>query len=130
MSTQEQAPDRSGWVTFASILMFAVGFARIISAFTYFDKSNHINDLTSTIFANHLWTAGVWDLCIAALAIAAGWSLLNGGGFGRVIGYIWAVFVIVQSFVIIGLAPWYSVAMILIAVGVIYGLASSGTEES
>ena len=33
---------RSGWVTFAAIMMFAVGFARIISAITYFDDSNDV----------------------------------------------------------------------------------------
>jgi hypothetical protein len=128
MSTQADYGRRSGWITFAAILMFAVGFARIIAAFTYFDDSNDVNDLTRSIFGDNLWAAGVWDLAIAALALFAGWSLLGGGGFGKVIAYIWAVFVIVQSFLIIGAAPWYAIAMILIAVAVIHALATSGEE--
>ena len=116
---------RSGWVTFAAVAMFAVGFVRIISAFTYFDNADDVNDLTNSIFGDDLWAAGVWDLAIAALALFAGSSLLSGGGFGKVVGYIWAVVVIVQSFLIIGAAPWWSIVMIGLASGVIYGIASS-----
>ena len=127
MSTQAYS-RRSGWVTFAAVAMFAIGFVRIISAFTYFDNSNDVNDLTNSIFGDDLWTAGVWDLAISALAFFAGYSLLGGGGFGRVVAYIWAVLVIVQSFLTIGVAPWWSIAMIGLASGVIYGLAQSSEE--
>ena len=57
MSTQAYG-RRGGWITFAAILMFAVGFARIIAAFTYFDDSNDVNDLTNSIFGDDLWAAG------------------------------------------------------------------------
>ncbi len=127
MSTQEFG-RRSGWVTFAAVAMFAIGFVRIISAFTYFDSSNDVNDLTSSIFGNDLWIAGVWDLAISALAFFAGYSLLGGGGFGKVVAYVWAVVVIVQGFLTIAFAPWWSIAMIALASGVIYGLASSSEE--
>lgn len=126
MSTQESG-SRSGWITFAAILMFAVGFARIISAFTYFDDSNDVNDLTNSIFGDNLWAAGIWDLVAAGLALLAGWSLLGGGGFGKVIAYIWGIVVIVQSFLIFGVAPWYAAAMILLAVAVIHALATDET---
>ena len=128
--TTQAYPRRSGWLTFAAVLMLAVGFARIISAFTYFDNSNDVNDLTNSIFGDDLWAAGVWDLVVAGLALVAGWSLLAGGGFGRAIAYIWGVFVIVQSFLIITVAPWYAAAMILLAVAVIHALATRGSEES
>lgn len=129
MTTQVYS-RRSGWLTFAAVLLFAVGFARIITAFTYFDNSNDVNDLTSSIFGDDLWAAGGWDLIVAALALVAGWSLLAGGGFGRAIAYIWAVLVIVQSFLILAFAPWYAIAAILLAVAVIHALATSGSEES
>jgi|SRR5262245_4331583 len=128
MSTQAYS-NRNGWITFASIVMFAVAIVRVISAFTYFDNSNDVNDLTNSIFGGDLWAAGVWDLAIATLAFFAAYSLVEGGGFGKVVTYIWAVFVIVQSFLIIGFAPWWSIAMLVLASGVIYGLArNSGTE--
>jgi hypothetical protein len=124
MSTQ-QHEERSGWLTFAAILMFAVGFVRIVSAIRYFDDGQEITNLTSGLFGDSLWAWGIWDLFVAALALFGGWSLLGGGGFGRVVGYIWGVAVIVQGFLIIEQAPWYGAAAITLAVLVIYGLAKT-----
>jgi len=125
VSTQTYDEGESGWLEFAAIVLFAVGFFRIISAIAYFANSHKLNDLTNGLFSSHNWAWGVWDLIIAAAAILAGLSILAGGGFGRVIGYIWAVLVIVQGFTIIGLAPWYAAASITVAVLVAYGLATT-----
>ena len=129
MSTQAGYEKRTGWVTFAAMVMFAVGFIRIISAIRYFDDSSDVANLTRGLYGGNLWAWGIWDLFIAGLALFAGVSLLGGGTFGRVIGYIWGVVVIVQSFVIIGEAPWFAAAMIALASLVIYGLASTAGEE-
>jgi hypothetical protein len=123
MSTQSVEGTRPGWLTFAAIVMFAVGFARIMSGINYIAHGSQINDLTQSVFGDQLWVWGVWDLCLAGLAIAAGLSLLAGGGFGRVLGYIWAVWAIVQSFLIIGIAPWFAIAMMGLATLVIYALS-------
>jgi hypothetical protein len=129
MSMQEYRL-RSGWVTFAAIVMIAVGIARIISAITYFDDSNEIANLTNGLWGDQLWFWGLWDLAIAALAIFAGWSLMGDGGFGRVIAYIWAVFVIVNGFLILAVAPWYGAFAIALATLVVYGLASSPRDTA
>ena len=101
VSTQAYG-GRTGWVTFAAIVMFSVAFARIISAITYFDDSSDVANLTAGLFGDSLWAWGLWDLVIAALALLAGWSLLGNGGFGRVLAYVWAVVLIVNSFMIFG----------------------------
>jgi hypothetical protein len=123
MSTNEAEAQRSGWIEFAAVLMFAVAFFRIISAIAYFANSNKIDNLTNGLFSSHLWAWGVWDVLIAVLAIFAGLSLLGGGGFGRVIGYIVGVLAIVQGFTVIGVAPWYGALAIALGVLVVYGLA-------
>lgn len=128
MSTQSYTP-RTGWVTFAAIVMLAVGLARIISAITYFDDSSDVANLTAGLFGDNLWAWGVWDLCIAALALFAGWSLLSNGGFGRVVGYVWAVVAMVNGLIVIGVAPWYAAAVIALAALVVYGLATSSRES-
>ncbi len=129
MSTVDADRPRSGWLTFAAVVMFAVGFARLISALSWFNGGDQISDLTNSLYGDTLWVYGLWDLGIAALALFAGFSLIAGGGFGRVIGYIWAVVLIVQSFVIIGVAPWYAAAAIALASLVLYGLASTTVDE-
>jgi hypothetical protein len=120
--------EPSGWLEFAAIVMFAVGFFRIISAIAYFANSYKLNNLTNGLFSSHTWAWGLWDLLIAALALLAGSSILAGGGFGRVFGYIFGVLVIVQGFAVIGLAPWYAAFSIVLGVLVVYGLASSPRE--
>jgi hypothetical protein len=135
MSAATVPGRRCGWYTFAAVVLFAVGFLRIISAISYFKHSAAINDLTRGSFSSHLWAWGVWDLCVAGLAVLAGLSLLGGVGFltpafGRVVAYAWGVLVIVQGFMLVGQAPWYSAGMIALAALVIYGLASQPAEEA
>jgi hypothetical protein len=62
---------------------------------------------------------------VALLAFYAGYSLLSGNMFGRVIGYIWAIVVIVESFLLLQYAPWYGAATLTLAVLVIYALSST-----
>ena len=123
MSTNEAEAQRSGWLEFTAVLMFAMAFFRIISAIAYFANSNKIDNLTNGLFSSHLWAWGVWDVLIAVVAIFAGLSLLGGGGFGRVIGYIFGVLVIVQGFTVLDIAPWYGAVAIAAGVLVVYGLA-------
>ena len=125
MSTQAVEPQRSGWVEFAAVVLFAIGFFRIISAITYFANSYKLNNLTNGLFSGHNWAWGLWDLMIAGVAIIAGLSVLGGGGFGRVFGYIAGVLVIVQGFAVINLAPWYGASAIFVGVLVVYGLAAT-----
>jgi hypothetical protein len=126
MSTPSlSALQRPGWLTFAAVTMLAVGFMRVISAISYFADSHKVNNLSNGLFGDQIFLWGIWDLAIAALAIWAGYSLLNGHTAGRVIGYIWAILVLMQSFLILGYAPWFGFAAILLAMLVIYALSST-----
>lgn len=88
MATEAAAYDdsaplvRSGWATLATVVMFAVGFARVISAIGYFADSRRVTDLGNGALHDQLWVYGIWDLAVAALALYAGYSLSRGGGFG------------------------------------------------
>jgi hypothetical protein len=126
--SMEDLERRSGWTMFAAIVLFSVGFLRIISGISYLSDSNKVNDLTLGLFGDSLWAWGLWDLGIAAVALYAGYSLLGNGTFGRVVAYLWAVLVIVNSFLIMAVAPWFAFTMIALAVLVVYGLASNPKE--
>ncbi len=97
MSVQAVGERRPGWLTFAAVIMFAVCFTRTISGINYLAGGSQIADLTNTVFGDQLKVWGIWDLCLAALALFAGLSLLVGGGFGRVVGYVWAIWLIVAE---------------------------------
>ena len=128
--SMEDLERRSGWTMFAAVVLFSVGFLRIISGISYLSDSNKVNDLTLGLFGDSLWAWGLWDLGIAVVALYAGYSLLGGGTFGKVVAYLWAVLVIVNSFLIMAVAPWFAFTMIALAVLVVYGLASSPKEAS
>jgi len=72
-----------------------------------------------------VWQAGAATALFIAGFGAAGYSLLSGNTFGRVIGYAWAVVVIVQSFLVIQYAPWFGFGTLLLAILVIYALSVS-----
>ena len=125
MSSVQAYASRTGWIMLAAIVMFSVGVYRVLSGISYLANSDKINDFTAGFFGDNMWAWGIWDLAIAVIAIWAAFSLLSGGEFGRVIAYLWAILVIVNSFLIIGIAPWFAAAMITLAVLVVYGLAST-----
>ena len=125
MTSVQDYASRTGWIMLAAIVMFSVGVYRVLSGISYLADSHKINDFTAGFFGDNMWAWGLWDLAIAAIAIWAALSLLSGGEFGRVIAYLWAILVIVNSFLIIGIAPWFAAAMITLAVLVVYGLAST-----
>jgi hypothetical protein len=49
--------------------------------------------------------------------------LLQGATFGRVVAYLWAGLVIIESFLTIGAAPWFSFASMGLAILVIYAIS-------
>jgi hypothetical protein len=130
MQSMQAYASRTGWIMLAAIVMFSVGVFRVISGISYLADSHKVNDFTLGLFGDNMWAWGIWDLLIAAIAIWAAFSLLGGGEFGRVIAYIWAILVIVNSFLIIDEAPWFAAAMLTLAVLVVYGLASTPLRPS
>src|SRR4029079_18883286 len=125
MSSVQAYASRTGWIMLAAIVMFSVGVFRVLSGISYLANSHKINDFTAGFFGDNMWAWGLWDLAIAAIAIWAAFSLLSGGEFGRVIAYLWEILVIVNSFLIIGIAPWCAAAMCTLALLFVYGLAST-----
>lgn len=114
---------RPGWLTFAAVVMISVGILRLISAIYYFADSARVNNVATGAFGHHLFLWGLWDLLIGVLAVWAGYSLLQGNTFGRVVAYLWAGLVIIEAFLTIGVAPWWSFAAMLLAVLVIYAVS-------
>jgi hypothetical protein len=114
---------RPGWLTFAAIVMISVGIVRVIAAISYFGDSSKVNDLSQGVFGDQLWLWGLWDLIIAAVALWAGYSLLRGDLFGRVLGYAWAGLVLIQGFLVLRFAPWFGFAAIALATLVMYALS-------
>jgi hypothetical protein len=122
----ESLEAKRGWVTFSAVIMFAVAGFRVISGIAYLSDSNKVADLSGGLFGDNIFWWGIWDLAIAVAALYAAWSLLNNGSYGRFVAWLWAIFVIIESFSYIAFYPGFAIAMIALAVLVIYGLTVSG----
>ena len=129
MSTQQQIERLSGWGAFAAIVMFSVGFFRLISGISYLANSRKVNDLT-WVSSETACGRGIWDLGIGIAALFAAYSLLVNGTYGKIVAYLWAVLVIVNSFLIMGISPWFAAASITLAVLVVYGVAKTADETA
>ena len=130
MSTQtESGRRRPAGLTFAAIVLIAIGCARVISAIYYFADSDRVDNVSDGPFAHHLVYWGVWDLMIAALALGGGIALWKGKEIGFVLGYGFGGFIIVHSLILIAASPWYSFAALLLAGLVIYALASNDEPQ-
>jgi hypothetical protein len=114
---------RPGMVTFAAILMFVVAGLEALSALLAFAGTGWwVTEVGNLVYANFVvW--GIVDLIIAFIALYAGISLLRGGAFGLVMGYLFAVVAAIRWFFVIPAAPVLAVVVIALCVMVVYALA-------
>jgi hypothetical protein len=114
---------RPGWYTFAAVIMFFVAGFELLSAILAFGGSGWwVTEMGNLVYANFFFW-GVLDLIVALIALYAGISLLRGGAFGLVMGYLFAGLTAIRWLFVIPAAPILSVVMIALCVMVIYGLA-------
>jgi len=110
-------------VTFAAVMMFVVaGFEALSALLNFAGTGWWVTAAGNLVYANFVvW--GILDLIIALIALYAGISLLRGGAFGLVMGYLFAIVGAIRWLFVIPAAPVLAVVIIALCVMVIYGLA-------
>ena len=111
-------------LTYAAIMMFVLGGFHILLALSEFASSTWVlSRLDIELFLPILFIWGIIDLIISSLAVYAGFSLLRGGTFGLMAGYIFASLGIIRWLFHIPVSPVLAVVVIALNALVIYGLA-------
>ena len=114
---------RPGLVTYAAIMLFALGGFHLLVAISEFANSTWLlSRLDIELFIPILFIWGIVDLIIGSLAVYAGVSLLRGGMFGLATGYIFAMLGIIRWLFYIPVAPVLAVVVVVLDLLVIYGL--------
>jgi hypothetical protein len=114
---------RPGLVTFAALMMFALGGFHILLAVSEFARSTWVlSRLDIELFIPILVVWGILDLIIGALALYAGFSILRGGVFGFLAGLGFAMLGVIRWLFYIPVSPVLAVVIIALDVLVIYGL--------
>ena len=119
----------AGRVVFAGILLILVGTINIIYGIGALDDANIFVNDTRFILSN-LNTLGWVLIILGVIQLTAGFSLLAGNTYGRVIGIIGGTLGAIGALLSIGgNDPWWSLAVFALCVYVINGLVVYGQDE-
>jgi hypothetical protein len=119
--------ERSGWVTFAGVLLMLGGVLNVIYGIAAISGSHFFNNDASYIFSS-LKTWGWITLLIGILQVLAAGSLWNGGMFGRIFGIGAASLSAIGALLAIPAYPFWSLAIFALDVVIIHQIATRGTE--
>jgi hypothetical protein len=118
----------AGRAVFVAILLLIAGTLNIIYGIAAVGNA-HFFDNTQYVFSSlHTW--GWITIIVGVIQLTAGFSLIGGGGYGRIIGIIAATLGALESLLSIGGAhPWWSIGIFALCLYVLHGLIVFGDEE-
>lgn len=117
-----------GWAYFAGIMMAVLGFFQVIVGLTALFKDSYFVVLPNSIVNVDFTVWGWAHLALGLLVLVAGFALLAGQVWGRVIGVVLAVLSAVANLLFLPAYPVWSTIIIVIDVLVIYALVVHGHE--
>jgi hypothetical protein len=119
----------AGRVVFAGFLLLFVGVVNIVYGCGALDDANVFVNDTRLVFDN-LNTYGWVLIILGAIQLIAGFSLLRGGTFGRVIGIVGGSLGALGALLSVGGAyPWWSLGVFVLCIYVVHGLIVFGEDE-
>jgi hypothetical protein len=118
-----------GRVLFAAIMLVVLGTLNILYGIGALDDANiFVND--TRFIVDDLNTLGWVLIVLGAIQLIAGFSLMAGGIFGRVIGIVAGSLGAIGALLSIGgNFPWWSLAMFALCVWVVHGIIVFGEDE-
>ena len=120
----------AGRVVFASILLIMVGVVNFIYGIGALDDANYFAGDTRFVLDN-LNTLG-WVLIILGIVqLTAGFSLMGGRAYGRVLGIVaGSLGALGALFSIGGANPWWSLCVFALCVYIVHGIVVFGEDEA
>jgi hypothetical protein len=118
-----------GRALFVAILLLVVGTLDIIYGIGATSNARFVNG-TQYVFTNlHTW--GWITIIVGAIEVTAGFSLMAGGAFGRVVGIIAGTIGAVEALLSVGggAHPWWDLAIFAVCVYCVHGLIVLGEPE-
>ncbi len=119
--------ERSGWVTFAGVLLVIAGALNVIYGIAAIGKSSFFVQNTNYIFSD-LKTWGWIALIVGILQVLAAGSLWAGGLYGRIVGIGAASLSAIAALLSIPSYPFWSLAIFALDIVIIHQIATRGTE--
>jgi hypothetical protein len=118
-----------GWIFFSGILMIMLGmFHALMGVVALFNDEYYLVARSGLVLSLDYTTWGWIHLVIGIAAICAGFGVLVGQTWARVIGIVLAVVSAVSNVVFIAAYPFWSIIVIVIDVLIIFALSVHGRE--
>ncbi len=119
----------TGRVAFAATLLLIVGFINIIYGIGALDNANIFAGDTRFILSN-LNTLGWVLIVLGLIQMTAGFSLMAGNAYGRVLGIIAGSLGAIGALFSIGDGnPWWSLAVFALCIYVVAGIVEYGDDR-
>ena len=120
----------AGRVVFAAILLLMVGTLNIIYGIGAIDNANYFANDTRFVL-DDLNTLGWAVLILGVIQLIAGFSLMAGNAFGRIIAiFAGSVGAIGALLSVGGSNPWWSLAIFALCVFIVHGVVVYGEDEA
>ena len=118
-----------GRAVFVAVLLLLAGTLNIIYGIGAVSNA-HFFDNTQYVFSSlHTW--GWITIIVGIIQLSAGFSLMGGRPFGRVIGMVAAGIGALESLLSVGgTHPWWSLAIFAVCLWILHGLAVLGEPGS
>ena len=122
---------RSSWWTFAGIMVIVGGFLNLFDGLVAITQTRYIErriggELPIT---NDVKTWGWVALIVGVIMLLAGFGILSGANWARVVGIVVASVNLLIQFAYLDHNPFWSFTMIVIDILIIYGLAGHRADE-
>ncbi len=119
-----------GWILFAGVVLMVRGFAEAL-----FGLGTLLNNQFLLVTANHVAVVNVtawgWVHLVAGLVmVAAGFSVVNGHSFGRIVAVVLTSLALLVNMTYVAAYPVWSLLLIAIDVLVLYALVVHGNEAA
>jgi hypothetical protein len=119
----------AGRVVFAAILLLMLGTINIIYGIGALDDASYFVNDTRFVLDN-LNTLGWVLIILGVIQLTAGFSLMAGNAYGRVIGIVGGSLGAIGALLSIGQGnPWWSLAVFALCVYVVHGIVVFGEDE-
>jgi len=118
----------SGWVGFAAIFLIVVSVWNMILGLTLIFKDNWIVFTEDAVVFLDTSAWGWIILATGVLKLFTGMGLMTGRLWARAVAIGLVVLNMIEQIVLIGAAPWWSLATILVSMAILYALIVPADE--
>ncbi len=118
-----------GRTLFVAILLVLAGVLDIVYGIAAVSNAHFFNNTQYVFSSLHTW--GWVTIIVGVIQLGAGFSLMGGGAFGRIVGIFAASLGALESLLSIGgVHPWWSLAIFALCLWILHGLVVYGEPDS